>query len=123
MQFAAFIVTDRSEEKRGQARLLGECVLELGALIAQLTDVFGVGVRQSLSFFRNSKGQEEVVVGKFNVVLKIVGDYLTKNEAMFDGRNLTGPKKAQAQVHPMPVEEPAYKWRIRADIRQAIDVP
>jgi len=47
-----------------------------------------------------------VVVGHFNVVLKIVGDYMTKNEAMFDGRNLTGPRKAQSQVHPLPVEEP-----------------
>ena len=74
--------------------MLGECVLELGSLIGQLTDVFGVGIRQSLSFFRNSRGQDEVVVGKFNIVLKIVGDYMTKNETMFDGRNLTGPKKA-----------------------------
>lgn len=76
--------------------MLGECVLELGTLIGQLTDVFGVGIRQSLSFFRSNKGMDEVVVGKFNVILKIVGDYMTKNEAMFDGRNLTGPKKAQA---------------------------
>ena len=48
---------------------------------------------------------------------------MTKNDVMFDGRNLTGPRKAQSQVHPLPVEEPQFKWRIRADIRQAIDVP
>ena len=45
LHFAAFIVADRNEESRGQARILGECVLELGAIIGQLTDVFGVGIR------------------------------------------------------------------------------
>ena len=50
LQFACFVVTDRKEnavdlESRGQARLLGECVLELGPLMAALTDVHGVGVR------------------------------------------------------------------------------
>ena len=89
-------MTDRSEEKKGAARLLGETVLELGALIGQLTDVYGVGVRQSLSFFRNRGGAQEVVVGRFNVILKVVGDYMTKAEAMFDGKNLTGPRKAQS---------------------------
>jgi len=63
-------------------------------LIGQLTDVFGVGIRQNLSFFRKTKNNEDVVVGHFSVVLKIVGDYMTKNESMFDGRNLTGPRKA-----------------------------
>lgn len=48
---------------------------------------------------------------------------MTKNEAMFDGRNLSGPRKAQSQVHPMPLEEPHFKWRVRVDIRQGIDVP
>jgi hypothetical protein len=70
-----------------------------------------------LSFFRKTQTNEEIVVGHFNVVLKIVGDYMTKNEAMFDGRNLSGPRKAQSQVHPMPLEEPHFKWRVRVDIR------
>jgi hypothetical protein len=33
LHFAAYIVSDRSEEARGQARLLGECVVELGSLL------------------------------------------------------------------------------------------
>ena len=56
--------------------------------------MFGVGIRQNLSFFRKAKNNEDVVVGHFSIILKIVGDYMTKNEAMFDGRNLTGPRKA-----------------------------
>ena len=57
---------------------MGESVLELGSLIGQLTDVIGVGVRQNLSFFRNRGGAQEVVVGRFNIILKMVGDYMTK---------------------------------------------
>jgi len=43
-------VTDRKEnavdlENKGQARLLGECVLELGPLMSALNDIYGVGVR------------------------------------------------------------------------------
>lgn len=117
LQFAAFIVAERSEESRGEARLLGESVLELGALIGQLTDVQGVGIRQNLSFFRKSRQGDDIVVGHFAATLKVVGDYMTRNEAMYDGRNLSGPRKAQSQVHPLPAEEPNFKWRVRCDIR------
>ena len=47
-----------------------------------------------MSFFRKSKENDEIVVGHFNVVLKIVGDYMSKGEALFDRRNLSGPRKA-----------------------------
>ena len=52
LQFAAFIVTDQSDSANGSARLLGESVVQLGALMSKLTDVQGVGVRQNLTFFR-----------------------------------------------------------------------
>jgi hypothetical protein len=41
----------------------------------------------------------------------------------FDGRNLTGPKKAISQVHLLPAEEPNFKWRVRVDLRCALDAP
>jgi len=63
-----------------------------------------------------------VVVGRFTCILKLVGDYMTKFE-FFDGKNLTGPKKAQSQVHLMPAEEPNFKWRMRVDLRCALDAP
>ena len=66
-------------------------MLELGALVGQLTDVIGVPVRQNLSFFRNKGGAQEVVVGRFSIVLKIVGDYMTKQEALYEGQNINGP--------------------------------
>ena len=60
--------------------------------MSALNDVYGVGVRQHLALGRRS-GDKEVVVGRFTCVLKLVGDYLTKYD-FFDGKNLTGPKKA-----------------------------
>lgn len=36
---------------------------------------------------------------------------------------MTGPRKAKAQVHPLPVEEPDFKWRVRADLKQALNIP
>ena len=63
-----------------------------------------------------------MVVGRFTCILKLVGDYMTKFE-FFDGKNLTGPKKAQSQVHLMPAEEPNFKWRMRVDLRCALDAP
>jgi hypothetical protein len=50
------------------------------------------------------------------------GDYMTKYE-FFDGTNLTGPKKAISQVHLLPAEEPNFKWRMRVDLRCALDAP
>lgn len=47
----------------------------------------------------------------------MVGDYMTKNEAMFDGKNTAGPRRAVTQVHPLPVEQPNFKWRMRVDLR------
>lgn len=79
-------------EQKGQARLLGECILELGPLMASLNDVYGVGVRQHLALARK-RDDKDVTVGRFTCILKIVGDYMTKYE-FFDGTNLTGPKKA-----------------------------
>jgi hypothetical protein len=66
------------KRKKGQAKLLGDCTLELTPLMASLTDVHGMGVRQYLAFTRRGKNGDDVTVGRFNVVLKIVGDYVTK---------------------------------------------
>lgn len=70
------MVTDRKDnpsemESKGQARLLGDCVLELGPLIPSLNDIYGVGVRQQLAFARR-RDDKEVIVGRFACTLKLV---------------------------------------------------
>lgn len=126
LHFACFTVTDRKEnaadyEQKGQARLLGDCLLELGPLIPSLTDIHGIGVRRALEFCRTRDGSE-VTVGRFTVLLKLVGEYMTQYPGL-EGTNLTGPKKALGEMHLLPPEDSNFKWRIRADIRAAIDFP
>ena len=65
----------------------------------------------------------ETVVGKFGVLLKIVADYMSETQTSFDGQNLTGPKKAKSQIHPLPLEHPDFKWRLRCDLRQGLNIP
>ena len=52
----------------------------------------------------------------------VQGDYMTKYGA-FEGTNLTAPKKATSGVHMLPPEDPSFKWRVRVDLRAAIDAP
>lgn len=40
-----------------------------------------------------------------------------------EGTNLTGPKKSFGEVHLLPPEDSNFKWRIRVDVRAAIDFP
>jgi hypothetical protein len=70
------VVTERAEnaaemENKGQARLLGDCVFELGPIMPSINDIYGVGVRQSLAFLRR-RDDKEVVVGRFTCILKLV---------------------------------------------------
>ena len=108
-------------KNKGQARLLGDWVLELGPLIPSLTDIHGIGVRRALEFSRTKDGSE-VTVGRFTVLLKLVGEYMTQYPGL-EGTNLTGPKKSFGEIHLLPPEDSNFKWRIRADIRAAIDFP
>lgn len=48
---------------------------------------------------------------------------MTKYQFFDGGKNLTGPKKAQSQVHLLPPEDPNFKWRVRVDLRCGLDVP
>ncbi len=47
----------------------------------QLQDVHGLGVRKLLAFGRK-KDDAEVIVGRFAIKLKIVGDYMSKFESV-----------------------------------------
>ena len=36
---------------------------------------------------------------------------------------MNGPRRALSKVHPLPQEKPAFKWRMRADLRQGMNIP
>lgn len=71
---AAFVVTDwdGSEElKKGQARLLGETILELQPMAYSLGNPLGQGAHGSLKFMRTQENKE-ITVGRYNIFLKVV---------------------------------------------------
>lgn len=114
--FAVFVVTEREGDLgRGQARLLGECVLELGPLAAALTDVRGAGIRQHLRFIRTQEGKQ-VTVGRFLVQLKLIPQGEMPE---------IDPRAEDLLYHPLPVPDPGaeFVWRVRVDFRCALDVP
>ena len=71
-------------ERKGNARLLGECILDIGPLIPALSDISGVGVRQSLKFLRVKDGKE-LTVGRFIISLRLVSDSYLQNSPMGAG--------------------------------------
>lgn len=75
LQFACFVVTNQSQDEadasNGQARLLGDCVLELGPIMPSINDQYGVGVRQHLAFARR-RDEKDITVGRFTCIIKLV---------------------------------------------------
>lgn len=109
-------VENISMEKKGSARILGECVLDVGPLIPALSDISGVGVRQSLKFLRVKDGKE-LTVGRFIISLRLVSDsYPTGAIA---GTAYSGPP---VEAH-IPEGKGTFRWRVRVDFRGAMDVP
>mmetsp|Transcript_34749 Transcript_34749/g.40638 ORF Transcript_34749/g.40638 Transcript_34749/m.40638 type:complete len:858 (-) Transcript_34749:61-2634(-) len=124
LHFGAFVVTDRDEtaNKQGQARLLGECDVDLGPLTPSLTDISGTGVRQMLKFTR-MQNDKPVVVGRFIVLLKLVGEETIPIED--DKEKRFKDLNASDIFHPLPQNDPTmdFNWRLRVEVRSAADMP
>ena len=114
--FQVFVVTVKEGEvkEKGQARLLGDCTLELGPLAPVLTDIRGAGTRQHLKFTRNHEGQV-VTVGRFLVTLRLIPQQSVPIETVGN----------MDIFHPLPAVDPfkEFLWRVRVDFRAANDVP
>lgn len=59
------------KNRRGQARLLGECELDLGPYKSQLTEISGKGVKVSLKFMRQ-QGDKKITVGRFAANIRLI---------------------------------------------------
>lgn len=112
-------------EKKGQAKLLGECVFELDTILASLADDVGVGIKKALKFTR-TQGDKTVTVGRFVASFQIVGDYNSE-----EGKEQTkmtfksNEPKAVADIdHALPENDfGSARWRIRVDARCATGCP
>src|SRR5690242_10378364 len=68
--FSAFVVIDRPENvennAQGQAKLLGESILELAPITPNLTNINGYPVKQRIELVRE-QGTDNAVVGRINI--------------------------------------------------------
>lgn len=113
--FQAFVVTVKNNEpkERGQARLLGECVLDLSPLVPALTDIRDGGTKQHLRFVRSLDNQT-TTVGRFLVTLRVI-----------PGQSNIAEAEPLDIFHALPIPDP-YKdfiWRVRVDFRSATNIP
>lgn len=95
-------------------------------MTAPLTDISGTGVKQHVKFIRqqfnqNDKEPKEVTVGKCVLNLKLVGEQLFPIDQQVDLK----PLEENDIFHPLPVSDPFmdFIWRLRIDIRSAVDLP
>ena len=92
-------------------------------MMPQLIDVYGVGVRRKIEFVRRKEGSDQDnVVARGSVSIKLVGDYITKHDS-HASRQGSGPQKALGNQHALPPERPNFAWRIRCNIRHGENMP
>ena len=63
-----------------------------------------------------------MTVARGTVNIKIVGDYITVFDSIADGL-ANAPKRARGEIHPMPDEQPNFKWRVRCHARYGMNIP
>jgi hypothetical protein len=135
--FSAFIVLSVQDYSReladeahaGEARLLGECSLNLVPLRSQLYDPNGQGVKQSMKFVRRT-GNMEGTVGRFVVNVKYIGEPKKEevDPSLVESKILQEPGPEENDnmkyiVRPLPKSDGyLFHWRIRVDLRSAIDL-
>jgi hypothetical protein len=136
--FSAFIVLSvqdysrehADEEHAGEARLLGECSLNLIPHRFQLYDKNGQGIKQSMKFIRRM-GNVEGTVGRFVVNVKYIGDpgpsepdlSIVESKILQEEPGPEDNENMKYIVRPLPKSDGYnFHWRIRVDFRSAIDL-
>lgn len=96
--------------------------MELGPLTPFLTDISGTGTRQILKFTR-TQNDKQVTVGRFTVLLKLVGEETIPIDEDKD-KQWKNLNKSEI-FHPLPMNDPMmdFNWRLRVDVRSAVDMP
>lgn len=101
---------------KGQAKLLGENVIELAPLTSQLTNINDAPIRQRLDLFRK-KGDSNVVVGRVNITLKLLAETLIPDDDL--------NRVPNDETHLLPEMDltKEFVWRLRIDVRSAVNLP
>ena len=117
---SAFNVVDSSENIQnngtGQAKLLGENMLELAPLTGTLTNIANTPIMQRIDLFRK-KGDKNAIVGKLNVQLRLLNEIIVPEDIKEKTLN------DQTQLLPEMDFTKKFIWRLRIDVRSAIHLP
>lgn len=100
----------------GQAKLLGENILELAPLTGDLTNIAGTAVSQQIELYRKM-GNTNAIVGKLNVRLRLINELIIpediKEQVPNDDTNLLPEMDFTRK----------FVWRMRVHVRSAINLP
>jgi hypothetical protein len=117
IHFGAFIVLDRAEDVgEGSAKLLGETILDLSTLTERLTNLNNMAIKQKVDVVRR-QGDNNAVVGRLNLSLKLLADTIIPDDGFKQVVN------DHASLLPEFDVTENFKWRLRTEIRSAINLP
>ena len=118
--FSAFIVVDSSEninqDGTGQAKLLGENIVELAPLTGDLTNIANSPINQRVDLYRKM-GDKNAVVGKLNIQLRLLNEIIVPEDIKEKTNN------DMTQLLPEMDFTKKFVWRLRIDVRSAVNLP
>jgi len=118
--FVAYVVVDRPENPEkdgiGEAKQLGECILDLAPLTSNLNNINKTEIRQRIELVRR-QGESNAVVGRLNVSLMLL------EEAIVPEDHLNEAKNDDAHLLPEMDLLKDFFWRLRIDVRSAVNLP
>jgi hypothetical protein len=120
LHFGAFVVIDRPEqiekEGTGQAKLLGENILELASLTDKLTNLNEAPIKQRLDVLRR-QNDNNAIVGRLNITLKLLAEAIISDDRFQQVSN------DHVSLIPELDATKDFTWRLRVDVRSAINLP
>ena len=118
--FSAFIVVDSSDninqDGTGQAKLLGENIVELAPLTGDLTNIANSPIKQRVDLYRKM-GDKNAIVGKLNIQLKLLNEIIVPEDIKEKTNN------DMTQLLPEMGFTKKFVWRLRIDVRSAVNLP
>jgi hypothetical protein len=117
IQFGAFIVLDKPDGLGdGNAKLLGENILDLATMTERLTNLNNMSIKHKIDVVRR-QGDNTAVVGRINLSLKLLAESIVPDDGF--------KQVANDHVSLLPEFDIAenFTWRLRAEIRSAINLP
>jgi len=118
--FVAYVVIDRPDNSDkngiGEAKQLGESILDLSPLTSNLNNINKTGIQQRIELVRR-QGEANAVVGRLNISLKLLEEAIAPEDSYNEAIN------DEAHLLPEMDISKNFLWRLRVDVRSAVNLP